>query len=91
MHAGKSTPLDTGHVTCDACWEPYQPGVKTLPCPKLRLRAVTTLAIIPPTTHLILFHLGNESKLHYVEVRGVQNVYLHPAGCSRHSDCLSKF
>ena len=35
-----------GHVTCDACWEanPHpvdrQTPVKTLPCPKLRLRAV---------------------------------------------------
>ena len=37
-----------GHVTCDACWDrdpppPWtesQTGVKTLPCPKLCLRAV---------------------------------------------------
>ena len=40
-------PLD---VTCDACWEAtpplteWQTGVKTLPCPKLRLRAVTNSA-----------------------------------------------
>ena len=33
-----------GHVSCDACWEsnphPRQTRVKTLPCPKLRLREV---------------------------------------------------
>ena len=36
-----------GHVTCDACWEATSPPdrqtpVKTLPSPKLRLRAVIT-------------------------------------------------
>ena len=25
MHAGKPTPLDAGHVTCDACWEAKPP------------------------------------------------------------------
>ena len=40
---------DTGHVSCDACWEapPHlvdrQTPVKTLPCPKLCFRAVTSL------------------------------------------------
>ena len=39
-------PTPPPHVTCDACWEgnprpmDRQTPVKTLPCPKLRLRAV---------------------------------------------------
>ena len=45
----RQTPLEAdpspGHVTCDACWEANPPvdrqtPVKTLPCPKPRLRAV---------------------------------------------------
>ena len=40
--------LEAGHVTCDPCLEANPPvnrqtGVKTLPCPKLRLRAITSI------------------------------------------------
>ena len=47
-HGGRPPPPHDGHVTCYACWEanPHvdrQTPVKTLHCPKLHLRAVTTL------------------------------------------------
>ena len=47
------------HVTCGACWDrdthlwtESQTGVKTLPCPRLRLRAVTSCVPIIALTKL---------------------------------------